>query len=810
MNQPQLENNVAQTVEKSNSNLEFQIYNYDVQYNPKYGGVPFDCKTDQRSRTASSKEAHRAYVNAVRGLCKNGSSRRFLQKLTGSWLLVKLLNAGFAVQFCITEKSTEAADVLRVTGCFADYDAMEKQPDGTKKPFPNVLTPPELLELPTVKEYAIFYQESFSGSPNYHIHFEYDREVEYSEHVILLRYLNHRLNEEKSGRGGVFDDSITTNSTHVCYAGKTDCVELNFNARIPVGEWLEKARSLGITSETKKKYTSGQINDEVASEMPESPLEYLERVIGKGVFGGNWHLWFDKHPNHPGDKWVTGNRGREDYAEGYNPFSPTDSSGTGFFASKKEDKLPPTWACTTGIPDGCDKTVVGYNYLIGRMKGKYLNGGFRTNFRRIVNNLCDEYGVPKYDWNKKNNRSSDVKGKLTSIIERLENVCNIRFNELTKEIEKDSSPISWKSIRGEMEINHGIVVSSNSILEDAIYYIAEKNRYHPIRDYLFELLEKYPASSPESSKLLNSISTRYFKTTKSIYDIYLKKHLIAAVARIMEPGCPVKQVIVLQGEQSIGKSYFIRLISKGWLSENFNPTLQDKDVKLKINSAWHHEIGEIDQYFRKTDRSAVKDFVSSAEDCYREPYARETKSVPRMSVFWGTTNDIEILNDPTGAVRFCCIPIGIEKGQHIDFELLKSEIDILWAEAFHCYLADNRAYFLTAEETIQQEESNKQFENIDPWEEMIMPVISQYQAIPVSFLYHLVGIEKDKINKSVQNRLVSILKSNNWRYEQKQTKINNRLYRLWFNPHQAPISVKEAINIANYNLGIVEQSIPVF
>ncbi|MFM6605279.1 MAG: VapE domain-containing protein, partial [Dolichospermum sp.] len=73
------------------------------------------------------------------------------------------------------------------------------------------------------------------------------------------------------------------------------------------------------------------------------------------------------------------------------------------------------------------------------------------------------------------------------------------------------------------------------------------------------------------------------------------------------------------------------------------------------------EYAEFECVYKKRDVSSLKRFITAKEDTFRAPYARKEARNPRPSLFSGTTNETEILLDPTGDRRFWVLKVEIAK-----------------------------------------------------------------------------------------------------------------------------------------------------
>jgi len=142
--------------------------------------------------------------------------------------------------------------------------------------------------------------------------------------------------------------------------------------------------------------------------------------------------------------------------------------------------------------------------------------------------------------------------------------------------------------------------------------------------------------------------------------------------------------------QGIRKSSFLNILAKNWFSDSFT-TVQGKEALEQLQGAWIIEIAELSA-FRKSEVEAIKHFISKQKDDYRPAYARSPETFRRQCVFFGTTNNLEFLKDPTGNRRFWPVLCGQNNITKNVFEDLPKEVDQLWAEAVHLYQQGEKLY----------------------------------------------------------------------------------------------------------------------
>lgn len=94
----------------------------------------------------------------------------------------------------------------------------------------------------------------------------------------------------------------------------------------------------------------------------------------------------------------------------------------------------------------------------------------------------------------------------------------------------------------------------------------------------------------------------------------MRKTLVAAVARIYEPGTKFDYVLILNGDQGIGKSTFFSKLAGKWFSDSLTISdMRDKAAAEKLQGYWILELGEL-AGLRKMDVETVKSFITRTDD----------------------------------------------------------------------------------------------------------------------------------------------------------------------------------------------------
>lgn len=312
------------------------------------------------------------------------------------------------------------------------------------------------------------------------------------------------------------------------------------------------------------------------------------------------------------------------------------------------------------------------------------------------------------------------KGKLLSTIENvltiLENDYFLKgrlvYNEFSnraviigklpwsREINRDWTDEDDSGLRYYIEKAYDIT-AVNKIF-DALVICFRNHSYHPVKEYLDSL-------TWDSMERVETLLSDYLGSEDNFYTrAVIRKHMTAAVARIMRPGVKYDTMLTMTGPQGIGKSSFIQILGGPWYNDSLT-TVTGKEAYEQLQGSWLLEMGELTAT-KKADIEAVKMFLSKCEDIYRVAYGKRTNHFPRQCIFWGTSNDKEFLRDKTGSRRFWPVDVGITKHKKNIFKDLEAERDQIWAEAAVLYKAGERLYLegQELEEAAKQQEEHSE------------------------------------------------------------------------------------------------------
>lgn len=220
-------------------------------------------------------------------------------------------------------------------------------------------------------------------------------------------------------------------------------------------------------------------------------------------------------------------------------------------------------------------------------------------------------------------------------------------------------------------------LAHEKMTDDYLTVCAHEKSFHVVKDFLADL-PKW-----DGKKRAEEIFIKFLKVEDTPYAREVtKKFLLAAMSRIYHPGCNFQSALVLQGAQSIGKSYVFERLGSKWhttLSDN----VDDPHAIDALQNSWIVEMKEFSAA-RKADVNALKSFIERSADNRRTAYARRAQILKRHCVFAITVNDNQFLRDQTGNRRFWIL-----KCQSKMFEIVEGLTDEyiqqVWAEVKQIY-----------------------------------------------------------------------------------------------------------------------------
>ena len=310
----------------------------------------------------------------------------------------------------------------------------------------------------------------------------------------------------------------------------------------------------------------------------------------------------------------------------------------------------------------------------------------------------------------------------------------------------------------------GITVQSK-ITAQTVEVAARDTSFHPVREYLSSL------QHDGVSRLDTWLATCWGAERTPYTATIGRSMMIAAVARIFEPGCKVDTVPIFESDQGKMKSTAIKALFDPWFTDEL-ADLGSKDAAMQTRGVWGIEVSELDSMAR-TDVSRIKAFLTRTTDRYRPPYGSRLVESPRSCVFWGTTNSDAYLKDETGGRRFWPVKSG-----RININLIREIRDQLWAEAVVLYQA-GEPWWITKKETLADAARHQRDRYIgDPWDDMISSYVDLQSEVTIDEVLRLaLHLEIGRCGQLEMNRVARSLRANGCHRFQARTTGGKRVWK---------------------------------
>jgi len=263
-----------------------------------------------------------------------------------------------------------------------------------------------------------------------------------------------------------------------------------------------------------------------------------------------------------------------------------------------------------------------------------------------------------------------------------------------------------------------------SALADQMRVNAMQHSYNPVKQYLSGLewdgrnhFAEFAAHFSDKHTPITYADGRKEPVVKA----WLWRWMIGAVAKVFAAGAIRAQnpMLVLSGAQNMGKSTlaaWLCPIPELFLESSINP--DSSDHLRYLVTKWIWEVSELGATTRRSDREALKAFLTRQEATFRKPYDHHPVIKPALASFIGTVNPMNngFLDDPTGSRRFLVVDLaGIDHG-YAD----RIDRDQLWAQVLAAYQLNPQAWRLAPEEQAQTDTINAENEVERPYEGLVV------------------------------------------------------------------------------------------
>lgn len=342
--------------------------------------------------------------------------------------------------------------------------------------------------------------------------------------------------------------------------------------------------------------------------------------------------------------------------------------------------------------------------------------------------------------------TNDTEQLIQALFEWMQQNHPMERNSITRMIEENGKEVRTEQINS-IYLRARMFFNTKEITKDLCesYIFSDFiHEYNPIERYISKNL--YRKTNGNISLLCKSI-----RSNSKMKEVFIRKWLISLIAAYN--GYPVRSVLALVGGQNSGKTeWFRRLLPnelKKYYAESKLDAGKDDDILMcQKLIVMDDEMGGKS----KQDEKRFKELTSKSVFSLRAPYARYNEDFKRLAVLCGTSNESDIINDPTGNTR--TLPIEVLS---IDHELYNSiNKDELFMEAYRAYEAGEE-WQLNKDELKELESTSSDFEATPYERELILKFFSQPEHGKYSEFLTATEI-KDVIEINSKQKIMSMKK----------------------------------------------------
>jgi hypothetical protein len=296
----------------------------------------------------------------------------------------------------------------------------------------------------------------------------------------------------------------------------------------------------------------------------------------------------------------------------------------------------------------------------------------------------------------------------------------------------------------------------------AIGHFARLNRRHQVRDWLNKLVW-------DKKERIGTFFPDYCGASRTAsHYAFSSNFWVMLVHRIFEPGCQADYMVVLEGDQGIGKTRAFQAIGGDWYAE-VGITADSEDFERQLQGKILIEIAELHS-FSKAEQSRVKQIITKRVDRYREKYGKLAEDHPRQGLLVGTTNETEWIKDQTGGRRFWPVKCG-----EIKVKAIQGDREQLFAEAVLRYREGDPGYYLPELEVVELQEQRRE---VEPWEELLKEKTMLLERISLVEAMALLGIPNERMDNRLSKRVAQALRRLG--FAAKSFKIQGEVKRFWY------------------------------
>ena len=284
-------------------------------------------------------------------------------------------------------------------------------------------------------------------------------------------------------------------------------------------------------------------------------------------------------------------------------------------------------------------------------------------------------------------------------------------------------------------------------------------RSDPVGDFLVKVSKAWDGETDHIAMLARQVPCDIPQ-----WETWFKKWFVSMVAQWIMPRQEYGNAIVplLISPQGDGKTSFCRMILPRELSWGFLENL-DVSEKRATLQAMHNflliNLDEFNQISPKIQEGFLKNVIQLPSVKIKRPYGKHVEEFKRYASFIATTNDMNVLSDPTGSRRFICVQLTAPINTSY-----KPNYEALYGQAYAIVMGNQMKWYFEADEVQAIMAHNRDYQLVPPavnyFHEHFEVVQDEEEGtwLTVTAIYeHLRALVGSRLNVSGVNRFGRVL-----------------------------------------------------
>ena len=231
----------------------------------------------------------------------------------------------------------------------------------------------------------------------------------------------------------------------------------------------------------------------------------------------------------------------------------------------------------------------------------------------------------------------------------------------------------------------------------------------PIGNYLANCYDKWDGKTDHIAMLARCVPCQIPQ-----WETWFKKWFLYMVAQWVMPQQEYGNSVVplLISPQGDGKTTFCRMILPKQLRWGFLENLDVSEKRTTLQAMHNFLLINLDEFNAispKLQEGFLKNIIQLPSVKIKRPYGKHVEEFKRYASFIATTNETNVLSDPTGSRRFICV--SLTAPIHTDY---KPNYEALYGQAYRMIMNKEMEWWFNTEEVQKIMAHNRQYQLTPP------------------------------------------------------------------------------------------------